>query len=117
MAEATPEQLSAGEPHGLTPELCARLRGETPDELSADAEAFVEAWGTPAPPPALPPRVGGPRGGDVGSGNARGTVGAGAALYRERQGIDEDGKRPERKPIPSRGGNPFATRTYTLESK
>ncbi|MFH8803221.1 hypothetical protein ACH4F6_27070 [Streptomyces sp. NPDC017936] len=82
--EPTPEQLAVGEPKGLTPAMCSRLRGETPEELEADADAFLSEF-TPVTP--LPPaiRSGGPRGVDVGS---RGGVNRGAALYRARHGKD-----------------------------
>ncbi|OEJ57889.1 hypothetical protein BGM19_07840 [Streptomyces agglomeratus] len=108
MTEPTPEQLAAGAEKGLSPLVCARLRGETPEELSADAEAFVEAWGEPTPPVPVR-RVGGPRGVDVGGGNGSSTIGAGAALYRERHGIDEDESGPVR--------NPFAINGYTWETR
>jgi hypothetical protein len=111
MAEPTPEQLAAGTPHGLTPEACARLNGATPEELEADASAFVAEF-TPPPPPA--PRSGGPRGVDVSS-NGR-TVSAGAALYRERHGLDDDGKRPEKKPVPTNNRNPFAQNAYRMDN-
>ncbi|WP_328942969.1 hypothetical protein OG259_16470 [Streptomyces sp. NBC_00250] len=114
MNEPTPEQLAAGEVHGLTPPMCAFLRGETTEELQADAVAFIEAFGTPEPP-APAPRSGGPRGVDVGSNGGRGTLSAGAALYRERHQIDEDGNRPAKKPIPTGNRNPFAEAGYTLE--
>ncbi|ROQ27119.1 hypothetical protein EDD98_6776 [Streptomyces sp. PanSC19] len=114
MNEPTPEQLAAGEAHGLTPAMCARLRGDTPDELQADAVAFVEAFGTPAPPAPVY-RSGGPRGSDVGS--TRGSVSAGAELYRERHGLDEDGKRPEKKPVPTSNRNPWQANSYVLERR
>ncbi|MGW0312343.1 hypothetical protein [Streptomyces flavidovirens] len=114
MIEATPEQLAAGAEKGLSPLACAHLRGETHDELAADADAFIEVWGAPTPP--IPVRrVGGPRGLDVSGGNGSGTVGAGAALYRERHGIDEDDEgSPVRTP---NGRNPFATNDHTWESR
>jgi hypothetical protein len=75
----TPEQLAAGEPKGLTPEMCARLRGTSPEELS---DALLTEWAPPAPPVSWP-RVGGPRGVDVSTGPG---VSRGAALYRARHG-------------------------------
>ncbi|MFH9726253.1 hypothetical protein ACH4M4_25320 [Streptomyces sp. NPDC017254] len=114
MNEPTPEQLAAGEAHGLTPPMCAFLRGETDEELQASAAAFLEAFGTPEPPAPVY-RSGGPRGVDVGSGG-RG-VSAGAALYRERHGLDEDGKRPEKKPVPTSNRNPWQTNGYALEQR
>ncbi|MGW1928268.1 hypothetical protein [Streptomyces sp. NPDC001919] len=116
MNEATPEQRAAGEAHGLTPPMCAFLRGETPEELQADAVAFLAAFGTPEPP-APAPRSGGPRGVDVASNGGRGTIAAGVALFRERNGLDEDGRRPEKKPVPTGNRNPFVENSYTLENK
>ncbi|MGX1472402.1 UNVERIFIED_CONTAM: hypothetical protein RKD50_001210 [Streptomyces canus] len=112
--EPTHEQLAAGQPKGLTPQMCTYLRGATPDELSADADAFLAAFAPPAPPAVM---VGGNRGVDVGSGNGAGTLGAGAALYRERNGLDDDGRRPEQRPAVTGGRNPYATRTYNMESR
>lgn len=112
--EPTPEQLAAGEPHGLPPELCARLQGETAEELAADAAALVAEFAPPPSPPPPAPRVGGPRGRDVGSGGGRGTVGAGAAAYRAKHGLDDEGKRPERKPATS-NNNPLQERTYSFD--
>jgi hypothetical protein len=113
MSDPTPEQLAAGTPHGLTPEMCARLRGETPDELTADAAAFADLLPQTPPPPA--PRSGGPRGVDVGSGGQR-SVSAGAALYRARHNLDDEGKRLEKKtPTQISNRNPFAENGYTLD--
>ncbi|WP_406055813.1 hypothetical protein OG462_07890 [Streptomyces sp. NBC_01077] len=92
--------------------MCAFLRGETPEELQADAVAFLEAFGTPEPPAPVY-RSGGPRGSDVGSGG-RG-VSDGAALYRERHGLDEDGRRPVKEPVPTGNRNPFVENGYTME--
>lgn len=61
MTEPTPEQLAAGQPKGLTPVMCSYLRGETPEELSADADAFLAEFAPPAPPAPVF-LVGGPRG-------------------------------------------------------
>ncbi|MGW3989082.1 hypothetical protein [Streptomyces sp. NPDC004830] len=95
--EPTPEQLAAGEPKGLTPDMCARLRGESPEELSADADAFLTEFTPPAPP--APPVVlhGGPRGVDVASSGGR-SVSGGAERYRLKHGIDDEGRRAERRP-------------------
>jgi hypothetical protein len=112
--EPTPEQLAAGQSKGLTPVMCTRLRGQTPEELSADADAFLTEFTPPAP---SAPRVGGNRGVDVAGGNGSGTVGAGAALYRDRNGLDDEGRRPEVRPAVTDGRNPFATRTYSMESR
>ncbi|MEU3608626.1 hypothetical protein AB0E83_24755 [Streptomyces sp. NPDC035033] len=117
MTDPTPAQLAAGEAHGLPPALCARLRGETDEELQADAVAFVEAFGTPEPPAPVY-RSGGPRGVDVASSGGRGSVSAGAALYRERHGLDEDGRRPAKKPGPKpTNRNPFWTNDLTWENR
>ncbi|MFF5920001.1 hypothetical protein ACFY8C_16935 [Streptomyces flavochromogenes] len=110
----TPEQLAAGEAHGLTPPMRAFLRGETDEELQTDAAAFLEAFGTPEPPAPVY-RSGGPRGVDVASSGGRGGFSAGAALYRERHGLDEDGKGPEKKPMPTGNRNPFAESGYSME--
>ncbi|WP_228973391.1 hypothetical protein [Streptomyces sp. DH12] len=69
---------------GLTPAQAERLRGSTKEELEADAEALLTAFGvvqggTPTPPP----RVGGPRGNDV---KPTTTVTAGAERYRQKHG-------------------------------
>ncbi|WP_327322265.1 hypothetical protein OG735_07045 [Streptomyces sp. NBC_01210] len=113
MAEPTTEQLAAGQAKGLTPAQCSYLRGETPDELSADADALLTEF-APPPPPAI--RSGGPRGGDVAS-TSPGTVSAGVAMYRQKHGLDEDGNRPEKKAVPTSDRNPFAVRTYTMDGR
>ncbi|OIJ90896.1 hypothetical protein [Streptomyces colonosanans] len=110
MNEPTPEQLAAGEPKGLTPEMCARLRGETREELSVDADAFLTEFTPPAPVS----RSGGARGVDVSSNGARTSTG-GAARYRERHGLDDDGRRPERRQTASDARNPFQERGYEME--
>lgn len=84
------------------------------EELQADAVAFLEAFGTPEPPAPVY-RSGGPRGVDVASSGGRGSVSAGAALYRERHGLDEDGKGLEKKPVPTGNRNPFAESGYSME--
>ena len=115
MPEPTPEQLEAGQAKGLTPEMCSRLRGTTPEELSADADAFLTEF-TPPTPPAPAHLVGGPRGVDVG-GNGGRTLRGGAARYRERHGLDEDGRRPEPRQTQNDGRNPFAVRTYETNGR
>ncbi|MFC7966860.1 hypothetical protein [Streptomyces cinereoruber] len=116
MNEPTPEQLAAGEAHGLTPPMCAFLRGETDEELQADAVKFLELFGTPEQPAPVY-RSGGPRGVDVGSNGGRGTLAAGVALFRERHGLDEDGRRPEKpKPAPT-NRNPYWTNDLTWENR
>ncbi|MFI1976518.1 MULTISPECIES: hypothetical protein [Streptomyces] len=105
-------KLRAGLAAGLTPEQSERLRGTSDEELAADAQALATAFGANQAPPA--PRSGGNRGPDVGSGG-RGSVSAGAALYRDRHGLDEDGRRPEKKPVPTGNGNPFAESGYSME--
>ncbi|MFJ9819700.1 hypothetical protein ACIRU3_31445 [Streptomyces sp. NPDC101151] len=114
--EPTPAQLAAGQPKGLTPEACVYLRGDTPDELSTSADAFVSLLASQTPAPSAP-LVGGNRGTDAGGGNGPGTIGGGAGLYRERHDIDDDGRRPEQRPTPVDGRNPFAVRTYNLETR
>ncbi|CAM5416999.1 hypothetical protein [Streptomyces purpurascens] len=124
--ELTPEQerdsaltelarLRAGLAVGLSVEQSARLQGATDEELTADAEAFAAELGLTGPPAPPAPRVGGPRGIDVG--NGAGTVTGGAQRYRQRHGIDEDGRRPERRHDNSDGRNPFAERTYTMNGR
>ncbi|WP_432019885.1 hypothetical protein [Streptomyces sp. 1222.5] len=109
MAEPTPEQLAAGQPKGLTPEMCVFLRGESAEELGTSADAFLSllASQTPAPPA---PRSGGPRGGDV-SGHTAGSLAAGAEAYRAKH----EGRRPEARPLPTSGRNPFQTTSYDME--
>ncbi|MFF3166491.1 MULTISPECIES: hypothetical protein [unclassified Streptomyces] len=109
--EPTPEQLAAGQSKGLTPEMCARLSGATPEELSADADAFLAEFNPPAPPaPAY--LVGGPRGTDV-SGHTGRTLAAGAEAYYAKYGApDDEDKRPE----PKSGRNPFAETSYIMET-
>ncbi|MYV64567.1 hypothetical protein GT043_01015 [Streptomyces sp. SID2131] len=113
-AELEFAKLRAGLAAGLTVEQSERLRGTTAEELAADAQALVTAFGVTdvSPPVTL---VGGPRGVDVGS--SRGGVADGAALYRAKHGLDEDGRRPE-KPTPKpTNRNPYVERTYTMESR
>ncbi|MEW2257247.1 hypothetical protein [Streptomyces sp. NPDC047869] len=110
MTEPTPEQLAAGQPKGLTPEMCVFLRGENPEELGTSADAFLSLLATQTPPPA--PRSGGTRGTDV---NAPQGVAAGAEAYRRKHGLDDEGRRPEALPLPTSGRNPFQTTTYEME--
>ncbi|MFF9350527.1 hypothetical protein [Streptomyces sp. NPDC014734] len=106
-------RLRAGLTAGLTPDQSARLIGSTEDELTADAQKLAAEFSTAEPiPPA--PRVGGPRGVDVGSSRS---VAGGAARYRARHGLDESGSRL---PVPQHTNtghtaNPFAVRTYAWE--
>ncbi|GHG09433.1 hypothetical protein GCM10018791_23310 [Streptomyces zaomyceticus] len=74
--------------------------------------AFLAAFGTPEPPPPAP-RSGGPRGVDVASSGGRGSLSAGAALYRERHRVDEAGNRPAKKPVPTGNRNPLVENRYT----
>ncbi|WP_097965816.1 hypothetical protein [Streptomyces sp. or20] len=106
-------KLRAGLTAGLTPAQSARLIGADEAALTADA-ATLAAEFTPSTlaPPA--PRAGGDRGPDV-QGTA-GTVAGGAAAYRRKHGLDEDGNRP---PVPqrvntSRVTNPFQENGYTM---
>lgn len=114
MNDATPAQLAAGTANGLTPAQCSWLRGDTPEELAADAVAVLAEF-APPPPPGV--RVGGPRGVDVASGAARGSTAAGAELYRARNGIEEDGQRPARKPVPTQISNPFMESPHFTEGQ
>jgi hypothetical protein len=68
---------------GLTPAQSARLQGSTKEELEADADALLSMFGNAGAGQTPPPRVGGPRGGDV---NAITTVSAGAERYRQKHG-------------------------------
>ncbi|MEV7274679.1 hypothetical protein ACIQIG_17865 [Streptomyces bacillaris] len=109
-------KLKVGLTVGLTPAQSARLIGTDEAALIADAAALVAEF-TPSTltPPA--PRAGGDRGPDV-QGTA-GTVRGGAARYRARYGLDEDGNRP---PVPqrvntSRVTNPFQENGYTTEHR
>jgi hypothetical protein len=101
---------------GLTYEHGVRLQGSTPEELEADAVAFAAELSAAAP--VLPViRSGGPQGPDVGNGAGAGTVGAGAAAYRAKHGLDDHGNRPERKPVPTNGRNPFTENRATWENR
>ncbi|WP_217164252.1 hypothetical protein [Streptomyces sp. AC512_CC834] len=119
MPELTPEEardnaltelarLRAGLAAGLTPEQSARLQGSTDEELTADASAFAAELGL-TDAPASTPRVGGPRGGDVGGG--AGTVAAGAERFRT--------KHPQRvtPEAQQRRTNPFRENGYTMENR
>ncbi|MGW2514509.1 hypothetical protein ACWC0A_35060 [Streptomyces scopuliridis] len=118
MTEQTPEahpavlelaRVRAGLAAGLTVEQSARLIGTTDEELTADAQTLAAEISAANPTPSTP-RVGGARGVDVG--NGAGTVAGGAARYRQKTGLDDDGKRPERRPVPTDGRNPFAENTW-----
>ncbi len=121
MTEQNPEQphpavlelarLRAGLTAGLTVEQSARLQGSTDEELTADATAFAAELGIGASQ-APAPRSGGPRGSDAGV--RAGTVQAGAEAYRAKHGLDDDGRRPERRPVNTDGRNPFQTTTYEM---
>ncbi|MGW2304798.1 hypothetical protein [Streptomyces sp. NPDC001809] len=113
-AELELMKVRAGMTAGLTFKQSARLQGATVEELTADAQTLAAELGAAnQAPPAT--RSGGNRGPDVGSGG-RG-VSDGAALYRARHGLDEDGQRPAKKPIPTGNRNPFVENGYTLENK
>ncbi|MEU2093640.1 hypothetical protein ABZ741_39245 [Streptomyces globisporus] len=119
--ETTPEPLTgsalelaklrAGLTAGLTVEQSARLQGADEAALTADAASFASEL-SPAPPA---PRAGGDRGPDVTG--AAGTVSAGVAEYRRKNGLDADGNRPERKPLPTSTRNPFTEPAYRMESR
>ncbi|MFF0837480.1 hypothetical protein ACFYWF_31595 [Streptomyces sp. NPDC003344] len=123
MTEQNPEQphpaelelarLRAGLTAGLTVEQSARIQGSTPEEMAEDATAFAAELGAGAAAPSAP-LVGGPRGGDV-TGHTAGSLAAGADAYRRKHGLDEDGRRPERRPLPTDGRNPFAASSYNME--
>ncbi|MFE4305982.1 hypothetical protein ACFRR6_07985 [Streptomyces sp. NPDC056891] len=51
------------------------------------------------------------------SSGGRGSVSAGAALYRERNGLDDDGRRPEKKTAPTGNRNPFVENGYRMENR
>ncbi|MEU0159871.1 hypothetical protein ABZ154_13750 [Streptomyces sp. NPDC006261] len=104
-------KLRAGLAAGLTVEQSARLQGADEAALTADAASFASEL-NPAPPT---PRAGGARGPDV-TGTA-GTISAGVAEYRRKNGLDADGNRPERKPLPTSTRNPYAEPTYTTEHR
>ncbi|WP_406108882.1 hypothetical protein OG698_39550 [Streptomyces sp. NBC_01003] len=123
MTEQTTEQphpavlelarVRAGLAAGLTVEQSARLQGSTDEELTADATALAAELGAANPEPPVP-RSGGNQGPDVGS--PRG-VRAGAAAYRERHGLDDDGRRPAPRPVTHTNRNPFVERGYTMEGR
>ncbi|MFF5537874.1 hypothetical protein ACFY71_36350 [Streptomyces cinerochromogenes] len=121
MTEQNPEQphpavlelarVRAGLAAGLTVEQSARLQGITAEELAADATAFAAELGA-ANPAAPAPRSGGNQGPDVGS---VGGLAAGAAAYRAKHGLDDDGRRPEGRQATNESRNPFQTTTYEME--
>ncbi|EFK99539.1 predicted protein [Streptomyces sp. SPB78] len=105
----TPESLAvmrmrAAYAAGLTLDQADRLNGTTEEEFAADAANFVASFTPPAPNP----QSGGARGVDVGS--TGGGVAAGAARFRDRH--PEPAERPA-----NRQTNPFAERTYSMESR
>ncbi|MFB7713619.1 hypothetical protein [Streptomyces sp. NPDC056105] len=115
-AELALARLRAGFTAGLTVEQSARIQGTTEEELTADATALAAELGAAnSTPPG--PRTGGPRGVDVNNGAGAGTLGAGAAAYRTKHGLDEDGRRSERPAVPVNGRNPFAQNTYSMNGR
>lgn len=120
MTEQTPEQphpavlelarLRAGLVAGLTPEQSARLNGATPEELTADATAYATELGA-VNSASSAPRSGGNQGPDVATATG---VQAGAALYRAKNGLDDDGRRPAARPAVTDGRNPWVTRRYEM---
>ncbi|MFJ7057296.1 hypothetical protein ACK8N7_10135 [Streptomyces griseobrunneus] len=100
-------KLRAGLTAGLTPEQSARLQGTDEASITADATSFAAEL-NPTP---QGPRAGGARGSDVGGG--AGTINAGIAAYRAKHGLDENGNRPERRPLPTGTRNPYTAPTYT----
>ncbi|WP_406326668.1 hypothetical protein OG784_27360 [Streptomyces sp. NBC_01617] len=107
-------KVRAGVAAGLTIEQSARLQGVDEAAITADAVAFAAELSAANPAP-QGPRAGGDRGGDVGSG--AGTVGAGVAAYRAKYGLDENGQRPVRTPVPTSNRNPFAEPAYRMENR
>ncbi|MET8192067.1 hypothetical protein ABZV15_41445 [Streptomyces sp. NPDC005246] len=106
-------KVRAGVAAGLTIEQSARLQGVDEVAITADAVAFAAELSAANPTPSAP-RAGGARGSDVGTG--AGTVSAGVAACRAKHGLDADGNRPERKPVPTDGRrNPFAEPAYRME--
>jgi hypothetical protein len=114
MTEQTPEQphpavlelakVRAGMAAGLTPAQSARLQGATDEELTAAATAFAAELGA-ANSTSSAPRSGGNQGSDVASTTG---VAAGAAAYRAKHGLDDEGRRPERRPaLPTSGRKPL----------
>ncbi|MFJ6466844.1 hypothetical protein ACIQM0_38555 [Streptomyces sp. NPDC091387] len=98
---------------GLTVEQAVRLQGADEAALTADALSFAAEISAANPAP-QGPRSGGARGPDV---QGSGTVGHGAERYRQRAGLDADGKRP---PVPQRTGdgrNPYAEPSYTWSNR
>ncbi|MGW3632275.1 hypothetical protein ACWD7F_19280 [Streptomyces sp. NPDC005122] len=105
-AELALARLRAGLTAGLTFEQSARVQGTTAEEMNADATAFATEL-NPVITPATPNlRSGGERGSNAGV--TVGSVAAGAAAYRAKHGLDEDGRRP----AVTNGQSPFVTRTY-----
>jgi hypothetical protein len=104
-------RLRAGLAAGLTPEQSARLVGNTPEELAADAQTLAAEFGVAAPPAPPAPRSGGDRGPDVGTG--AGTVSGGAERYRQRHPQHE---LPELTEVQQRR-NPFAARSYEMNGR
>ncbi|MFJ4787178.1 hypothetical protein [Streptomyces sp. NPDC088794] len=123
MPEQNPEQphpaelelarLRAGLTAGLTPEQSARLQGATAEELAADATAFATELGA-ANSASSEPRSGGNQGPDVATATG---IAAGAALYRDRHGLDDNGRHPETHSTVTDGRNPFVTRTYDMNGR
>ncbi|MFD8028972.1 hypothetical protein ACFV3F_09445 [Streptomyces sp. NPDC059717] len=115
--ELTPEQerdaallelakLRVGLAAGLTPDQSKFLRAGTPEEMAADARTLLTEFGLSNS------RQPSGSGSDVNSPGAAGTLEAGAAAYRRKNGLDEDGKRPTK----TDGRNPFQTNGYTMET-
>ncbi|WP_371672785.1 hypothetical protein OG985_37210 [Streptomyces sp. NBC_00289] len=101
-------RLRAGVAAGLTPDQSARIQGTTSDELEADAATLAAELGAANTAPTH--RSGGNQGPDVATATG---VAAGAALYRDRHGVPEDGQRP----APTNGRAPFTENTWNMESR
>ncbi|MER6485751.1 hypothetical protein ABT264_19610 [Streptomyces virginiae] len=82
-ATASALRLQVAADKGLTPAQATRLQGATKEELEADADELLSAFGPVTPAPGTP-RSGGPRGSDAGGGAT--TTATGAELYRQRHG-------------------------------
>jgi len=67
---------------GLPPALAARLRGETEEEIAADADELLASVSVTSAAPTAPSFDQGPRG--TGSAKAAPTVASGAELYAQR---------------------------------
>ncbi|MET8960958.1 hypothetical protein ABZX69_15960 [Streptomyces sp. NPDC004074] len=111
--EPTPEQqrdnalaelarLRAGLSAGLTVQQAAFLRGNTEEEIAADVRTLMAEFGVSTQ------RQPTGSGSDV-QGSTDGSFNAGAERYRQKHGVDENGRRPEG------ARNPFQESNYRME--